>query len=270
VESKDTKLDSLELFSGLAKAYQEFRPSYPEELLAEFKAYVEEHQNSLWPKPPMVYDIGAGTGILTRQLRSILGGQFGIMGVEPNQDMREEARKNTPTELNIEYIYGVAERLPIADGKASVIVVAQAVHWFERAQFYSEVRRALHADGVLALMRNDRAWDISAFDDAYEQFLEANSPGYSRHYMEFRLFDELAEADGFSAVTSCSVKLSRELTEKQFLGMSLSSTKVQRAIESLGTEKVVNSLKDLVVPFLTTSGRAHVHYHSRLFLAVSH
>ena len=270
MESKDTKLDSTELFSGLANGYQEFRPSYPEELLAELRAYVEKHRNSLWPRLPMIYDIGAGTGILTRQLRSMLGGQFGITGVEPNQDMREAARKNTPTELDIDYIYGVAERLPVADGKASVIVVAQAVHWFDRAQFYREVRRALHADGVLAMMRNDRAWDISALDDAYEQFLEANSPGYSRHYMDFRLFDELAEADGFSDVTSCSAELSRELTEEQFLGMSLSSTKVQRAIESLGTEKVVNSLKDLVVPFLTTSGRVHVHYHSRLFLAVSH
>ena len=263
----DDKRDSTNLFTGLADVYQEFRPSYPEELLAEFKAYVEEHQNSLWPKHPMVYDIGAGTGILTRQLRSILGGQFGIMGVEPNQDMREEARKNTATELNIEYIYGVAERLPIADDTASVIVVAQAIHWFDRAQFYREVRRVLHVDGVLAIMHNDRAWDISALDDAYEQFLEATSPGYSRHFRDFPFLNELTGAGGFSEVTSRSVEWHREITVDQFLGMSLSITKVQTAIDSLGTEEVVNGLKNLVVPFLTTSGHVRVHYHSRLFLA---
>lgn len=124
MESTDNKLDSTDLFTGLANGYQEFRPSYHVELLAEPKAYVEKHRNSLWPSHPMVYEIGAGTGILARQLRTILGGQFGITGVEPNLDMCEAARKNTPTGLDIDYIYGVAERFPIEDGKASVIVVA--------------------------------------------------------------------------------------------------------------------------------------------------
>ncbi len=266
----NNKLDSTDLFTGLANGYQEFRPSYPVKLLAELKAYVEKHRNSLWPSHPMVYEIGAGTGILTRQLRSILGGQFGITGVEPNRDMREAAGKNTPTGLDIDYIYGVAERLPIVDGKGSVIVVAQAVHWFDRPQFYGEVRRALHHDGVLALMQNDRAWDISYLDEAYEQFLEAASPGYSRHYRDFHYLDELTAAGGFGEMTSYSVEWSREMTDEQFLGMSLSSTKVQRAIEHLGKEMVVNKLKNLVVPFLTTDRRVHVHYRSRLFLAISH
>src|SRR5208283_6198188 len=113
MESMNNKLDSTDLFTGLANGFQEFRPSYPDVLLAELKAYVEKHRNSIWPRRPMVYDIGAGTGILTRQLRSMLGDQFGIRGVEPNQDMRETARKNTPTASEIDYIYGVAERLPI-------------------------------------------------------------------------------------------------------------------------------------------------------------
>ena len=269
MESTDNKRDSTDLFTGLANGFQEFRPSYPEVLLAELKVYVEKHRNSIWPKHPIVYDIGAGTGILTRQLRSMLGGQFGIRGVEPNQDMCEAARKNTPTELDIDYIYGVAEHLPIADGKASVIVVGQAIHWFDRTQFYREVRRGLHVDGVLAIMQNDRAWDISALDDAYEQFLEATSAGYNRHYRDFPYLDELTAEEGFSEVTSHSVEWSREITEDQFLGLSLSVTWVKRAIESLGRKKVVNSLKNLVVPFLTTSGRVHVHYHSKLFLAVS-
>ena len=107
----NNKLDSTDLFTGLANGYQEFRPSYPVELLAELKAYVEKYRTSLWPSHSMVYDIGAGTGILSRQLRSILGDQFGITGVEPNRDMREAAGKNTPTGLDIDYIYGVAERL---------------------------------------------------------------------------------------------------------------------------------------------------------------
>jgi ubiquinone/menaquinone biosynthesis C-methylase UbiE len=270
MESTDNKLDSTDLFTGLANGYQEFRPSYPVELLVELKAFVEKHRNSLWPSSPKVYDVGAGTGILTRQLRSMLGGQFSITGVEPNPEMRIAAHKNTLKELGIDYVSGVAERLPIADGTASVIVVGQAIHWFDRTQFYREVRRGLHRDGVMAIMQNDRAWDISALDNAYEQYLEAASPDYSRHYKDFPYLDELAATDGFSEEISYSVEWVRALTQEQFLGMSLSSTKVQRAIENLGTEEVVNSLNNIVVPFLTTSGRVHVHYRSKLFLAVSH
>ena len=148
-----TALNSLPV---LLTAFKSFDHRTPGCCSWSLRLYVEKHRNSIWPKRPMVYDIGAGTGILTRQLRSMLGGQFGIRGVEPNRDMREAARKNTPTELDIDYTYGVAERLPIEDGKASVIVVAQAIHWFNRARFYREVRRGLHVNGVLAIMQNDR------------------------------------------------------------------------------------------------------------------
>jgi SAM-dependent methyltransferase len=264
----DNEVDSTDLFTGLANGYQDFRPSYPEELLLELKAYIETHRNLFWPDRPKVYDIGAGTGILTRQLRSILGGKFGLKGVEPNQDMREAARTSTPSGLDIDYLYGVAERLPIEDGEASVILVAQAAHWFDRARFYHEVRRALHRQGVFGIMQNDRAWDTSAFNDNFEQFLEAASPGYTRHYRDFPFLDELMAAEGFEEVTSCSVEWCREMTEDQWLGMSLSSTKVQKAIENLGKEKVVESLKRLMLPFLTADRRVHVHYRSKLFLAL--
>lgn len=270
MDPQDNKFNSSDLFTGLAGGYQQFRPSYPKELLAELKAYIMTHRNSLWPGGPSIYDIGAGTGILTRQLRSMLGSQFGIKGVEPNPDMRAAARENTPEELDIDYIHGVAEHLPIEDGTASVIVVAQAAHWFDRAQFYREVRRCLHRNGVLAIMQNDRAWDISALDDDYEQFLEAVSPGYNRRFRDFSFLDELTAAEGFSEIITYTVDWSREMTASQFLGLAISSTKVQRAIESLGTERVVNGLKDLASPFLDSSGCLHTHYHSRLFLAVTH
>lgn len=128
----------------------------------------------------------------------------------------------------------------------------------------------MHREGVLALMQNDRAWDISSLDDDYEQFLEAASPGHSRHYRDFPFLDELTVARGFAELTSYSVEWFRQMTDEQFLGMSLSSTKVQRAIENLGTERVVNGLKNLMIPFLTADRRVHVHCRSRLFLATSY
>ena len=124
--------------------------------------------------------------------------------------------------------------------------------------------------GRLGADASDRAWDISSLDDAYEQFLEAASPGYSRHYRDFPFLDELTVAGGFAEMTSYSVEWFRQMTDEQFLGISLSSTKVRRAIENLGKEKVVNGLKNLMMPFLTADRRVHVHCRSRLFLATSY
>lgn len=46
----------------------------------------------------------------------------------------------------------LAEQLPIPDGAAGLVVVAQAVHWFRHGGFLAEARRVLCDDGVLALV----------------------------------------------------------------------------------------------------------------------
>ncbi len=45
-----------------------------------------------------------------------------------------------------------AETLPVPAGSARLVTVAQALHWFDLARFFSEVRRVLAPDGVLAVI----------------------------------------------------------------------------------------------------------------------
>jgi SAM-dependent methyltransferase len=44
----------------------------------------------------------------------------------------------------------LAEQTPLADRSVDLVVVAAALHWFDLERFYSEVRRVMTPDGVLA------------------------------------------------------------------------------------------------------------------------
>jgi SAM-dependent methyltransferase len=44
----------------------------------------------------------------------------------------------------------LAEQSPFADRSVDLVVVAAALHWFDLERFYSEVRRAMTPDGILA------------------------------------------------------------------------------------------------------------------------
>ena len=71
-------------FNKLADIYEKYRPSYPEEYVKYIIRECNLNEESI------VADIGAGTGILTRQL---LENNLKVIGVEPNTDMRKILKK---------------------------------------------------------------------------------------------------------------------------------------------------------------------------------
>ena len=71
----------------------------------------------------------------------------------------------------VRYAVEPAERCSLADASADLVAVAQALHWFDFARFFAEVRRVLRPGGVFAawsygLMRIDPAVDavVHAFE----------------------------------------------------------------------------------------------------------
>ena len=50
----------------------------------------------------------------------------------------------------VEYRVAPAENSRIEPATVDLIVVAQALHWFDLERFYAEARRVLKSDGVLA------------------------------------------------------------------------------------------------------------------------
>jgi SAM-dependent methyltransferase len=97
-----------------------------------------------------VLDLGAGTGIMTRQLAARVGS---VVAVEPSAGMRAVLAASLP---GVEALDGAAEAIPLPDGGVDAVVVAQAFHWFDPAPALAEIHRVLAPGGGLALVWNER------------------------------------------------------------------------------------------------------------------
>ncbi len=65
--------------------------------------------------------------------------------------MRVRSRsQNAQPSVRVEYRVAPAENSGLQSGAVDLIMVAQALHWFDLPRFYEEVRRVLKNSGVLA------------------------------------------------------------------------------------------------------------------------
>ena len=158
-------------FNNLAENYEKYRPFYPEKYIEEIITKCCLNSDSL------VADIGAGTGILSRQF---LEKNLKVIGVEPNIDMRKILKK---LEKNKKFkaINGTAEYTNLEDNSIDLIVVAQAFHWFDKEAFKKECQRILKPNGRVWILWNqldytkDIAKEQKEIDDIYtKRFQEVN------------------------------------------------------------------------------------------------
>jgi len=122
-------------FSGHAAIYREARPTYPPALFAWLASRA--------PDRDLAWDAGCGNG----QASVALADHFvRVFATDPsaNQIAAAEARPN------IDYRVEPAEHPTLAAASASVVSVAQALHWFDHARFYPQVKRVLKPGGVFA------------------------------------------------------------------------------------------------------------------------
>jgi SAM-dependent methyltransferase len=123
-------------FSGHAGIYREARPTYPPELFAWLAQQA--------PDRALAWDAGCGNG----QATAALAEHFDrVVGTDPSANQIAEAERRE----NIDYRVEPAERATLAAASASLVTVAQALHWFDHAAFYREVRRVLEPRGLLAV-----------------------------------------------------------------------------------------------------------------------
>jgi SAM-dependent methyltransferase len=97
---------------------------------------------------PRVLDLGAGTGRLTRQLRAR---GLGVVAVDPSAAMLAELRRTQP---DVPAHRGDADRIPLPDDSADVVLVAEA--WWGDDRVPPEIARVLSPGGRLGLVRNVR------------------------------------------------------------------------------------------------------------------
>lgn len=229
-------------YEGLATGYNEARPSYPDEAIAELSG-----------ASGLVVDVGAGTGIFTRQIARMLP-QAEVVGIEPSADMRHVAEGASANLPNVSFMAGSAEQLPFPDGSVSVLTAATAVHWFDRPLFYAEASRCLRQDGQLVIVQNIRRWWDSEWLAAYEELHESAVEGYRRgtfpafdgRYRTLDVAAELAGRNEVSSIKSRDFEWRAVLSENDFVTFSLSSTITQRAVSAIGQAAYIERLMHLL------------------------
>ena len=124
-------------FGTAADLYDRIRPNYP---VAAIRWILGE-------RLLCVVDLGAGTGILTRQLVA-LGHE--VIAVEPDAGMR--AKIATAAEV----LDGTAEAIPLPDASVDAVIAGQAYHWFDKAGAHPEITRVVRKGGVFGPLWNIR------------------------------------------------------------------------------------------------------------------
>jgi SAM-dependent methyltransferase len=139
-------------FSEGAEAYKRGRPGYPREAIDWLADRLGLASG------PRVIDLAAGTGKLSRALHAA---GADVVAVEPL------ARMRALIERPIRAVEGTAEHIPLPDGSADAVTVAQAFHWFDGEHALAEIHRVLRLGGGLALV-----WNVRLMDDPGQAAVE--------------------------------------------------------------------------------------------------
>ena len=122
-------------FSAHAGAYREARPTYPDALFDWLAAQA--------PSRRLAWDAGCGNG----QASVALAVRFAhVHATDPSATQIA----NAGARPNVDYRVEPAESCSLADASADLAAVAQALHWFDHARYYAEVRRVLAPGGIVA------------------------------------------------------------------------------------------------------------------------
>lgn len=127
-------------YGTVADIYDRTRPEYPDEAI-EWLVGTQQRR---------ILELGAGTGKLTRALRSR---GHDVCATDPLGPMLQHLARNVDGAVPVQ---AVAEGLPFRDMSFDAVVVAQAFHWFDHGRAVAEIARVLRPRGTLALVWNER------------------------------------------------------------------------------------------------------------------
>ena len=141
------KEDFTKRFTGRASFYSTSRPSYPRRFLDILRSEID------FDETYTVADIGSGTGLLSQLF---LENGNHVLAVEPNDEMRGFAEKSLHRFTRFLSVRGTAENTGIENASVDLVVVGQALHWFDCEASSREFARILKTNGHVCIVYNDR------------------------------------------------------------------------------------------------------------------
>ncbi|MEZ4241966.1 MAG: class I SAM-dependent methyltransferase [Myxococcota bacterium] len=157
-------MDPRRRFTATVDRYDRYRPDYPEALVDALSDLAVG---------AAVVELGAGTGILSRQLAAR---GLSVTAVEPNEAMRTAGAAHADSS-GVRWVAGSAEQTGLAAASADLVVGAQAFHWFDLDRALPEIDRLLVPGAWAVAAWNDRV--EHGFAAAYDEVLLAWSDTYA-------------------------------------------------------------------------------------------
>jgi ubiquinone/menaquinone biosynthesis C-methylase UbiE len=124
-------------FSIQAADYAKFRPGYPDGAIDHALSFIKNREFAL--------DVATGNGQVATKLAKYFQTVYAT-------DISEKQLANATVMENILYKNEPAEKTSFGDQMFDLVIVAQAVHWFEFDAFYKEVYRILKPDGIFCVL----------------------------------------------------------------------------------------------------------------------
>lgn len=211
-------------FGGIAVDYAQNRPGYPPGLFAWLADQCASRE--------LAWDAGTGSG----QAATALAGYFRrVLATDASSAQIAQAVPHP----GVEYRVAVAEHSGLAGHCADLVVVAQALHWFDLPRFYQEATRVLKPGGLIA------AWSYGVLgiedkvlDAAVQHFYRDQVGPYwppERRHVE-TAYRELDFP--FARVTVPAFAMRASWTLEQLLGYFRSWSATARFVEDKGYDPV--------------------------------
>ena len=206
-------------FSKQSQLYAQYRPKYPDEIYA--------YLASLAPGHSLAWDCGTGNGQAALGLAKYFDR---IYASDASADQISRAHQDERVEYHVE----AAEHVSLDSSSVDLVTVAVAIHWFDFAAFYAEVRRVLKPDGILAAWTYSLTEISPAIDALVRRFYFEVLHGFwpeRIHYLEER-YETLPFP--FEAIAPPSFAMERQWTLAQYAGFLDSWSATQRYKEQKG------------------------------------
>lgn len=211
-------------FSKRAAQYAEFRPHYPKSLFSYLATLCSQHEVAL--------DCGTGNGQAAVEIAEHFAQ---VIATDPSaaQILKATQRRN------VEYKVARAEESGLPANSVDLVTAAQALHWFDAADFFVEAIRVLKRDGAIAIWGyGDPVLDTPRLQEMLHEFNRGTLEDYWSPERQI-LLDGYNTIDfPFLELTSPEFELRATWTFDRLIGYLRTWSSTARYVEEHGVDPV--------------------------------
>jgi SAM-dependent methyltransferase len=203
-------------FSKQSGIYLKYRPTYPAELFQYLSSLTQDHN--------LAWDCGTGNG---QSAISLTQYYKAVYATDPSEQQIKNALPNSKITYKVEK----AEQPGLEDNTVDLITIAQAIHWFDFDKFYTEVKRVLKKEGIIAAWAYGLPGISPEIDPVLKHFHDEIIGEFWQN--ENRLIDKEYSTIPFpfKQLSPPHFKICKSLSLNDLLGLVSSWSAVQRFID---------------------------------------